>query len=73
MYDLWLTSQHWPLSVNKNYYYNPDSKVYGANMGTIWGQQDPGGPHVGPVNLVIWDTTVEWLLLFREIYKYMTR
>ena len=26
----------------------PDSKVHGANMGPIWGRQDPGGPHVGP-------------------------
>ena len=26
----------------------PDSKVHGANMGPIWGQQDPDGPHVGP-------------------------
>ena len=32
----------------------PDSKVHGANMGPIWGRQDPGGPHVGPVNLAIW-------------------
>ena len=24
----------------------PDSKVHGANMGPIWGRQDPGGPHV---------------------------
>ena len=23
----------------------PDSKVHGANMGSIWGWQDPGGPH----------------------------
>ena len=23
----------------------PDSKVHGANMGPIWGRQDPGGPH----------------------------
>ena len=28
----------------------PDSKVHGANMGPIWGRQDPGGPHVGPMN-----------------------
>ena len=21
----------------------------------FWGQQDPGGPHVGPMNFVIWD------------------
>ena len=33
---------------------HPDSKVHGANMGPIWGRQDPGGPHVGPMNLVIW-------------------
>ena len=32
----------------------PDSKVHGANMGSTWGRQDPGGPHVGPMNLVIW-------------------
>ena len=34
---------------------NPDSKVHGANMGPIWGRQDPGGPHVDPMNLVIWE------------------
>ena len=32
----------------------PDSKVHGANMGPIWGRQDPDGPHVGPMNFVIW-------------------
>ena len=32
----------------------PDSKVHGANMGPIWGRQDPGGPHVGAMNFVIW-------------------
>ena len=32
----------------------PDSKVHGANMGLIWGRQDPGGPHVGPVNIASW-------------------
>ena len=34
---------------------NPDSKVHEANMGPIWGRQDPGGPHVGPINFVIWE------------------
>ena len=34
---------------------NPDSKVHGANMGPIWGPQDPGGPHVGPMNFAIWE------------------
>ena len=32
---------------------NPDSKVHGANMGSTWGRQDPGGPHAGHVNLAI--------------------
>ena len=35
--------------------YIADSKVHGANMGPIWGRQDPGGPHVGPMNFAIWD------------------
>ena len=34
---------------------NPGSKVYGANMGPTWGQQDSGGSHVGPMNLAIWE------------------
>ena len=32
----------------------PDSNAYGANMGPTWGRQDPGGPHVGTMNLAIW-------------------
>ena len=35
--------------------YTPDSKVDGANMGPIWVLLAPGGSHVGPINLVIWD------------------
>ena len=31
----------------------PDSKVHGANMGPTRGRQDPGGSHVGPMNLTI--------------------
>ena len=33
---------------------SPDSKVHGANMGPIWGRQNPCGPHVGPMNFAIW-------------------
>ena len=33
----------------------PNGKAHGANMGPIWGRQDPGGPHVGPMNFAIWD------------------
>ena len=38
----------------------PDSKVHGADMGPIWGRQDPGGPHVGPMNLAIWVVNSLW-------------
>ena len=31
----------------------PDSKIHGANMGPIWGRQDPGEPHAGPMNFAI--------------------
>ena len=46
----------------------PDSKVHG-DMGLIWGRQDPGGPHVGPMNLAIWDgeaVTFTDLLIFYQ-------
>ena len=33
----------------------PDRKVHGANLGPIWDRQDPGGPHVGPMNFAIWE------------------
>ena len=36
----------------------PDNKAHGTNMGPIWGRQDPGGPHVGPMNFAIWDGAV---------------
>ena len=39
---------------------NPDSKVQGAYMGPTWGQQDPGGPHVGPMNFAIREDLVPW-------------
>ena len=31
----------------------PDSKVQGAKMRRTWGQQDPGGSHIGHMNLAI--------------------
>ena len=37
----------------------PDKKVHEAYMGHTWGQQDPGGSHVGPMILVIWVPTQE--------------
>ena len=38
----------------------PDNKVHGAYMGPTWGQQDPGGPHVGPMNLAIRGIIDNW-------------
>ena len=34
---------------------NTNSKVHGAYMRPTWGRQDPGGPHVGPMILAIWE------------------
>ena len=44
-----------PLFSN-NHKYAPNSNFHGANMGPIWGRQDPGGPHVVLMNLAIWGT-----------------
>ena len=42
----------------------PDSRAHGANIGPIWGRQDPGGPYVGPINFAIWDCSLEGGALF---------
>ena len=38
-----------------------DSKVHWTNIGPIWGRQDPGGFHVGPMNFAIWEDMDDWL------------
>ena len=43
------------MNSNTNIDKYPDNKVHGANMGPIWGRQEPDGPHVGPMNLALWD------------------
>ena len=40
---------------NASYINIPESEVGGAKVGTIWGREDPGRPHVGPMNLAIRD------------------
>ena len=32
-----------------------DNKVHGANMGPTWVLSAPDGPHVGTMNLAIWE------------------
>ena len=52
----------------------PDSKVHGVSMGPIWDRQDPGGPHVGPMNFAIWgalfdgETWTQWVCYERRLY-----
>ena len=41
----------------------PDSKVHGDNMGLIRGRQDPGGPHVGSMDLAIWVITSQYFAI----------
>ena len=36
-------------------------------MGPIWGRQDPGGPHAGPMKFAIWDIMNESLYNWTEI------
>ena len=50
--------------------HNSDSKIYGASMGPTWGRQDPGGPHVGPMNLIIWEMTYPVLSVFINTCMY---
>ena len=50
---------HFQTITNKNKVRTvPDNKVHGANMGPIWGRQDPGGYHVGPIKFAIWDVSL---------------
>ena len=46
---------------------SPDSKVNAVNMEPIWGRQDPGGPHVGPMKFVIWVNTMKTVWYFDSI------
>ena len=50
----------------------PDSKVQGANMGPIWGRQDSDGPHVGLMNLAIWDLFYYWYFAYVRNLKWVS-
>ena len=53
--DCVISILHIPRNMQMVHSSSPDSKVYGANMGPTWARQDPGGPHVIPMNLAIWE------------------
>ena len=39
-------------------------------MEPIWGRQDPGGPHIGPMNFAIWETANHCHYSLTEIIKF---
>ena len=40
-------------------------------MGPFWGRQDPGGPHVGPMNFAIWvDVILTKRYQIRQIFSH---
>ena len=45
----------------------PDNKVHGANMGPIWGRQDPAGPYVSPMNFATW--VMAWQKYVTKFYS----
>ena len=51
----------WQTTLFCQHQLTPDSKAHGANVGPIWGRQDPCGPHVGPMNFALWDNIVLFL------------
>ena len=49
------------------------ARFMGPTWGPIWGLQDPGGPHVGPMNFAIWGSSkfLDETLLF-GIYSHVS-
>ena len=47
-----------PRVIQESYARIPDRKVHWVTMEPTWGWQDPDMPHVGHVNLAIWDVTI---------------
>ena len=63
-----------PGHLQRTYYLPyPDSKVHGANMGPTWGRHDPGGPHVGPMDLAITVVTSECSSFNTRTAEYKTK
>ena len=42
----------------------PESKVHVANTASIWGREDPGWPHISPIDFAIWvilHRSISWI------------
>ena len=37
-------------------------------MGPFWSRQDPGGPHVGPMNFAFWDPNNDHVVIIICVY-----
>ena len=48
----------------------PDSKIHGTNMGPTWVLSAPDGPHVGLMNLAIWDAWLAVCLALQSVCCY---
>ena len=42
-------------------------------MGPIWGRQDPGGPHVGPMNFAMWDGMIIFVESTKSSFIYFSQ
>ena len=54
VFDLYLTSQLELLIDIECYTHLTNITLIARFMGPTWGRQNPGGPHVGQLNLAIW-------------------
>ena len=41
-------------------------------MGHTWGRQDPGGPHVGPMSLALWEALLLAVVQLTKIREYFS-
>ena len=47
------------------------SSLIARFMRPIWGRQDPGGPHVGPMNFAIWVGLISVFIMGTPTYEKM--
>ena len=60
--------QLWATYPTKTY---PDNKVHEANMGLIWGRQDPCGLHVGSMNFAIWVLALSLAVFLKNMSNFL--
>ena len=66
---IYVKNFHWEKNILVQVCRYRDSKVHGANMGPIWGRQDPIGSHFGPMNFAIWVCVYKPLFSMENIIR----